>query len=76
MTTIALNFKGTQTDKNGKTYFIFSPVKDILPITIDENKLLCVKQAEQKSEKSPKWVLDMFVPDPEKSKKNETENLI
>lgn len=62
MTTIGLNFKGSGTDKNGKTYFIIQPVKDILPITIDSNKLLCLKQAEQKTEKSPKWVLDMFVP--------------
>lgn len=44
MTTIGLDFNGSKTDKNGNTYFIITPNKDITPIVIDGTKLLCFKQ--------------------------------
>lgn len=43
MTTIGLDFNGSKTDKNGNTYFIITPNKDITPIVIDGTKLLCFK---------------------------------
>lgn len=68
MTTVGLCFKGVQTNKEGKAYFVISPVKDITPIVIDNNKLLCLKEVEQKSDKSPKFVLDVFVPEKQEEK--------
>ena len=63
MTTIGLDFNGSKTDKNGNTYFIITPNKDITPIVIDGTKLLCFKQnPNPKNDTSPKWVLDRFVP--------------
>lgn len=62
MTTIGLSWEGSKTDKNGNTYFIIRPDKDITPITIDSEKLLCFKMNKSESEKAPKWILDMFKP--------------
>lgn len=70
MTTIALNFKGVQTDKNGNSYMTFVPNKDLTPITIDKDKLITVKWLPPSdNEKAPKWAMDMFVPIKQDEKK-------
>lgn len=72
MTTIGVSFKGSQTDKNGNTYFIIAPDKNITPITIDSNKLLCFKMnTNVTNEKAPKWRLDMFESVKQEQEKNE-----
>lgn len=64
MTTIGLNFSGIKKDKNDRMYIIIQPVKDILPITINDKKLLCLREVkERQSDKSPCFTLDMFVPE-------------
>lgn len=73
MTTLGLNFDGVKRDKNDNEYFIIQPVKDIIPFIIDDKKLLCFRKvAEPKSDKSPKWVLDSFIP--KKNENNESIN--
>lgn len=70
MTTIALNFKGMQTDRNGGTYMTFIPNKDLTPITIDKDKLITVKWLPPSdNEKAPKFAMDMFVPIKQEDKK-------
>lgn len=76
MTTIGLSWKGSKTDKNGNTYFIISPEKDITPITIDDKKLLCFKMnPNTDNEKAPKWILDMFEPVKQEEGKTEQEKI-
>lgn len=75
MTSIGFSFDKSKTDKNGNTYFIITPNKDITPIIIDDKKLLCFKMnPNKKSEKSPEWVLDSFVPKKQENKEEETVN--
>ena len=72
MTTIGFSFDGSKTDKNGNTYFIITPNRDITPFIIDGTKLLSFKMnPNPKSDKSPKWTLEQFVP----TKKEEKEDI-
>ena len=72
MTTIGFSFDGSKTDKNGNTYFIITPNRDITPFIIDGTKLLCFKMnPNKKSDKSPKWILDSFMPKKQESKEGE-----
>ena len=72
MTTIGLSFDGSKTDKNGNTYFIITPNKDITPFIIDGSKLMCFKMnPNKKSDKSPEWILDSFVAKKQEPKENE-----
>ena len=72
MTTIGLSFDGSKTDKNGNTYFIITPNKDLTPIIIDDKKLLCFKMnPNKKTDKSPQWILDSFVPKKQELKDDE-----
>ena len=64
MTTIGLNFSGIKKDKKDRMYIILQPVKDLLPITIDSKKLLCLREVkDRQSDNSPLFTLDMFVPE-------------
>lgn len=70
MATVGLCFKGAQTDKKGNTYFIIVPTKELLPLTITEDKLLCLKKLPPSdNEKAPKWTLDLFIPEKQEEKK-------
>lgn len=72
MATIGISFEGSKTDKNGNTYFLIAPNKDITPIIIDDKKLLCFKMnPNPKSDKSPKWILDSFIPNKKEDKESE-----
>lgn len=71
MTTIGCSFDGSKTDKNGNTYFIITPNKDITPFIIDGSKLMCFKMnPNKKTDKSPEWTLEQFVPTKKEEKKD------
>lgn len=70
MTTIGAAWK--KQDKNGKPYISTSIDKELLPLTIDENKKLALFPiAEKASDKSPDFRVVLFVP--EEDKENTTD---
>ena len=72
MTSIGFSFDGVKQDKNGNEYYIITVNKDITPFIIDGSKLLCFKKnPHRKTDKSPEWVLDSFVPKKQEQKEQE-----
>lgn len=69
MTTFGAGWK--KQDKNGNPYISFSIDKALLPLTIDDKKMIAAYPVkEKKDENSPDFRLDIFIP------KNNKENNI
>lgn len=69
MTTIGAGWK--KQDKNGKAYISISIDKELLPLTVDENKKISIFPIGDKpNEKAPDFRVVLFVP--EETSKNES----
>lgn len=67
MTVIGAGWK--KQDKNGKAYISISIDKELLPLTIDENKKLSIFPiGEKQNEKAPDFRLVMFLPEEKEPK--------
>lgn len=72
MSTIGAGWK--EKDKNGNSFIKWSIDKALLPLTIDSTKRLAAFPVkEKKSEKSPDFILNLYVPE---EQKEETEDFI
>jgi len=70
MTTIGAGWK--KQDKNGKAYISISIDKELLPLTVDENKKISIFPiAEKPSDKAPDFRVVMFMPNEDEKKGEE-----
>lgn len=72
MSTIGAGWK--EKDKNGNPFIKWSIDKALLPLTIDNTKRLAAFPVkDKKSDKSPDFILNMYVPE---EQKEETEDFV
>lgn len=70
MTTFGAGWK--KQDKNGNPYISFAIDKALLPLTIDDKKMIAAYPVkEKKSENSPDFRLDIFIPESNSEGKND-----